>query len=826
LLAALLHLSCPAPTAQAPAPAAAPRIASRTQRLAASRTSPHAYGRAGDLVLFDDSGASLIVADTPDAPGHRPLRGAVLDVGMGPEDHADPLLYWRPGFSDAAGRMHVAMARSVSVTGECGKATFGIRIDARADDVALVTSICPEGAGGFRAITRVSGSASALPAGAMLADELHPGTSPALIDGEGNEWDGEHSTGFVALAEQGTAFAVQARGLRVVRNRTHIAAEVFTAPVSIRYPVGPEAERVLHVLSGDALDALDRVALSADAATRQLSVSWQGKSGATLSIEDASGRVLATGKLMAGTRSFRLPDGFGALASVRDETGVPAADAWPLSSGETVISAAPATRGTVSFHYADETGAGLPVHVVLRGLSGTPDPAPRAPAGSFAGGRSLYLTRGEATLSLAPGVYQVTASHGPAYTLLQTKIDVGPRKTAVASGTLRRVVDTAGWIAGDFHLHAAPSPDSPVPLEARVASLLCEGVEFAVATDHNRISDYNPLVHALGAEERLGTLPGVEVTSAPPPSWGHFNVFPLDAFSGADAGADRSPENAAPPYYDIAPRDMLAAARERGARVIQVNHARMQPSIGYFDLVHLDPRTGGADPSFSANFDAVEAYNGLYIETPDKVREGVRDLVALARRGLHPTATGNSDSHQLLYEEAGYPRTYVHLGESGDAPGHGPVLDALLRGETTVSSGPFVELAVEGRGIGSRVTLGAARSVRAHVRVSAPSWVPVEDVELWRNDQIFFRAAAGPPSDGVRFESDIDVPISEDTVLLAWASAETPLPDVLPYPHAHAVGFTGLVYIDADGDGLVTVPPGPARVEAPDAGASTDAQRD
>ena len=47
-------------------------------------------------------------------------------------------------------------------------------------------------------------------------------------------------------------------------------------------------------------------------------------------------------------------------------------------------------------------------------------------------------------------------------------------------------------------------------------------------------------------------------------------------------------------------------------------------------------------------FDAVEAFNGIWLETPAKIREGAIDLVGLARRGLRVTATGNSDSHRLV----------------------------------------------------------------------------------------------------------------------------------------------------------------------------------
>ena len=50
-----------------------------------------------------------------------------------------------------------------------------------------------------------------------------------------------------------------------------------------------------------------------------------------------------------------------------------------------------------------------------------------------------------------------------------------------------------------------------------------------------------------------------------------------------------------------------------------------------------------------------------------------------------------------------------------------------------------------------------------------------------------------------------------DTVLLAWAEGRTPLPDVLPTARAMPMGFTTPIYVDADGDGRVVIPPGDAR---------------
>jgi len=446
------------------------------------------------------------------------------------------------------------------------------------------------------------------------------------------------------------------------------------------------------------------------------------------------------------------------------------------------------------------------VHVIFRGLGGTPDPAPLARNGGFAAGRSLYLLEGTGSLALPPGRYRVTASHGLRFTLAVSEIEVKAGSAIAVRETLRDVFPGSTWTSGDFHLHAAPSPDAPVSLDARVASLVAEGVELAVATDHNRVTDYEPSVDRLGVRSRIVTVVGDEITSYGKSLWGHFNVYPLPL--GADA-----PEAAASPYFDLDPAAIFAAARKEGERrILQVNHPRMEPSIGYFDLTHLDGSTGLADPTFSDNFDAVEAFNGFWITNPAKVRQGAVDLITLARRGIHVAATGNSDSHHLLYEEAGYPRTYVHTPSEPIATRKDRVLDAIRRRETTVSSGPLVEMTVDGSPIGSVVVPKAAHFVRVHVKVSAPAWVPVEQVEIWHDDTVAFQTeVTSTPKDGVRYEGDTVLAFPTDGTVLAWATASSPLPDVLPYANARATGFTGLVYVDANGDGKVEVPPKASR---------------
>jgi hypothetical protein len=104
--------------------------------------------------------------------------------------------------------------------------------------------------------------------------------------------------------------------------------------------------------------------------------------------------------------------------------------------------------------------------------------------------------------------------------------------------------------------------------------------------------------------------------------------------------------------------------------------------------------------------------------------------------------------------------------------------------------------------------LGARTVARVSVTVIAPAWVPVERVEVWRDDVTVHTVDVPPnPVDGVRWQGEFEVPITADAAVVVWVEAQTPLPDVLPYRDARAIGFSSPVWIDADGDGRVRLPP-------------------
>jgi hypothetical protein len=677
----------------------------------------------------------------------------------------------------------------------CEGAGEGVKIVGDADTARIETHVCAKGEGAFEIESRVL---RGMPEGGSIADELHPGAAVLLADRVGSAWEDRVETSWLAWGAHGVGAALEFDRAHVVeRNVIQIEAETFRAEARVRWEAN-RAVRTLHIARGDALSAMAHLR----SAQRRATVRFADARGGTLIVHDAQGRTIASFERAERESPLIIPASFGASVTVRDHVGITRVSAQTMT-GTIALTSVP--MGVIRATFVDEQGDGAPTKIIVRGIDGTADPTFVSSERRFAAHNTMYALDGWAELPVRAGRYRVIGTRGPAFSLSVREVTVPDGAVVEVRETITREVDTSGYIASDLHLHAAPSPDSSVSLAARVASLVCNGIEFAVATDHNVVTDYQPTVRALGLERWIATAAGDELTTSGE-MLGHFNVFPL---------AGRGHQGALA-YHNVTAEQIVRSARQAGASVLQVNHARMAPNIGYFAITGFDARTGRGGPRFVGGFNAFEAFNGMYLEQPERVREGVRDVIGLARAGIHVGVTGNSDSHHLSFQEAGWPRTWVRADGRDIHLRPTRVMEAVRSGHTTVSSGPLVELWVDGVQPGDTVLRpGGARRVRARVRVRAARWIPVERVELWVNDRVMFEAAvpavpegAAPVPNAVRFERTFDLSLDSDAAIIAWASAEQPIPHVLPpYPHARAIGFTGPVFVDATGDANITIAP-------------------
>lgn len=456
--------------------------------------------------------------------------------------------------------------------------------------------------------------------------------------------------------------------------------------------------------------------------------------------------------------------------------------------------------GRVKYRVADESGVVLPARLIFRGIPPTPDPVFGETERNV-----VWTATGEGEVELRPGRYKVAFTRGPEYDLPEHELDVSAAVGDALHVTLRRVVDTRGWIGCDFHVHAAPSHDSSVSLDDRVLSLLAEGVEFVVPTDHNHVTDYGPAITRLAAEGQLGTISGVEITTL---SWGHFNAFPYPVAQPA------------PPYTGVTPLEIFASVRERAPdAVIQVNHPRM-PGVGYFNRIELDASIGLAAAEEAAlEFDAIEVVNGYDLEAPGFIQQNLREYFSLLNLGRRYVATGNSDSHRMAINWVGYPRTYVRApDESPGALSGLEIARAVARGQVVVANGIFPVLVANGTA-GPGDTVGGRR-VTLDVQARAPRWVDVTSAELWLNGVLVETAPKRAFSaTGRRLSWRTELDLTEDGWIVLVLRGERPMSGVFVGRRVLPFAFTNPIYVDADENGVFVAPeeqqPAPSPSAAP-----------
>ncbi len=298
--------------------------------------------------------------------------------------------------------------------------------------------------------------------------------------------------------------------------------------------------------------------------------------------------------------------------------------------------------GTVTYDVVDARNEHIPCKLTFVSLDGAGRPDAMLGETYLPGDLAWveFTATGTGSVELEAGSYAVRISRGPEYSLDERTVVVPAGGAAHLQGHIERVVDTTGWVSGDFHQHMMNSPDSGLSLEDRVISNMAEGVEYVVATDHDYLTNLRPTIEALGATEFIKSSVGDELTTV---EQGHFNGWPLtfDTAAPEDGVVDwQAPSPSASAMFEdndtvypelnvFTPSDIFDGLRAAGAyganaTVIQANHVR-DGILGYFYQYGIDVQTG--EPSndvnflelfhpringdfFAWNFDTIEMSNG------------------------------------------------------------------------------------------------------------------------------------------------------------------------------------------------------------------------
>ena len=541
--------------------------------------------------------------------------------------------------------------------------------------------------------------------------------------------------------------------------------------------------------------------------------------GASVVVQDRSGNYVDQMTCDAGGNFFgHLPAGDYTYTVVTDDRHPTPAVAFSVAVGEPtgVLVQIPAPA-TIAVSAVDELGRHAPMKIQLlahdariAGIDGRnilydlhlgERVRPTAFDGSDRFVENAFWTKdGRVLATVPPGTYDIVVSRGPEYELATVTTTVAAGQFDAEQIQLVRAYASDGWVGGDFHIHAQPSTDSGLPIAARVTSCAAEGLEVAVATDHNFITDYTPTIAGLGIDQWLLGMSGMELTTF---EMGHFIGYPLRVDPGSTRGGEFVWAGQVPQkLFDQLRTDL---ALDPGHGIVDVAHPRQQV-LGYFAQFFIDEAT--AQPftptgiigvfapygdefkpqNFSYDFDALELVTGRRLEDTHAFRDpstgqivvdsgghasfpGVVDTwFTLLDHGKIATGLGASDSHHLLGDEPGYARTLLYVGAGNDIPGgftRDDIVAAIVAHHAIATNAPLIEMTVDGGIIGDTV-VDTSSSVTVNVHVRAPSWAQVDHLTVYTNGGAIVLDQVIPSGQGTDFTATATLHPTVD----AWVVAE------------------------------------------------------
>jgi hypothetical protein len=371
------------------------------------------------------------------------------------------------------------------------------------------------------------------------------------------------------------------------------------------------------------------------------------------------------------------------------------------------------------------------------------------------------IADGAASFAVPEGTYWAYATRGPFATLARARVTIasGARAHADFVVDLLAGLVPEGALSADFHVHGGASFDSSLPDLDRVRTFLSEGVDVIAATDHDVVTSYGRALAALGLQNRVVVLPGVETTGHvlfyEPPGRGviprvvgHYNFWPV-------AYDENAPRNGAPWDERLEPGALFdrVAARMTDRGVIQMNHPFASSTFGrdegFLTAIGYDPRRviGTSPPAdtpegqlvkrplggrSALDFDAQEVMNGTSTRQFHHYRVAWHSFLS---QGILRAGTANSDSHTLSEQVLGVPRNVVFGGHALLSFDRARFDADVRAGRMLGTNGPIVLAEIDGR-TPSLTPFIPSPAAELRLEVRAAPWIVVEEIRVLVNGRL------------------------------------------------------------------------------------------
>ncbi len=524
----------------------------------------------------------------------------------------------------------------------------------------------------------------------------------------------------------------------------------------------------------------------------------------------ASGRTPADGKL-----AFELPHGKYQLTV--EALGRPAKTFALDTSHAGKLDIELDACGYVVGAITDEKGGPIPCKVAFHGIDGTESPF-YGPDSAAGGVQNVYYTHnGKFREEIGPGKYEVIISRGPEYDAVTQTISVQAGQDTKIAARLERVVDTAGWISTEYHSHSSPSGDNSGSQFGRVLNLLCEHLEFAPCTEHNRIDTYTPHLKRLGSEHLMATCTGMELTGQPLPA-NHQNAFPLIHKPRTQDGGG--------PVTDLNPEvqiERLAMWDNKSDKLVQGNHPNIHQILGDKDT---DGKPDAGFRKMLGFMDVIEVHPPaeILVAADDEgfktKRNPMFQWMQLLNLGYRITGVVNTDAH-YNYHGSGWLRNYVK--STTDDPAKVKTMDMVHtseRGNVVMTTGPFMEVSLRSLDSDKKDkpptspgddAVAKGGKVELSIRVQCSNWLDVNRVQVFVNGRaskhnLTRRTTPDKFNNGVvKFDQKLTIELEKDAhVIVAAAGEGLELGRVMGprFGKQMPIAVSNPIFVDVDGGGF------------------------
>ena len=401
-------------------------------------------------------------------------------------------------------------------------------------------------------------------------------------------------------------------------------------------------------------------------------------------------------------------------------------------------------------------------------------------------GDPMFHHAGEFRVEVPAGALTMDIVKGFEFWPVREEVEIEAGEVTQLTVELRPMTDMAakGWYSGSTHVHMNYAGNLHNTLENLMMMSDAEDQDVVleqVANKDNRILDYQHFVPGGGAHP-LSTKDRVLVVGQEyrPPFYGHVFMFGLrdHLISPFTTGYEGTAIESLYPSNT----DMFRKAKAQGA------------TVGY---VHAfggsgDPLEGSLGGAKGYMVDAALGTTDA-VEWANAGRAGFHPWYATLNNGLTATAVGGEDSISNLHRSklVGSVRTYVYTGGKGLTME--AWLEGLRNGNAFVSTGPLVELTVNGRIPGEEVELAASGTVELQGRVR--SITPLDKAYIVFNGEVVEEI----PFTGDRLELDLSksYPVSGS----GWfhLRVEGKNEERFPLDANFALGFTNPVWVTVAG---------------------------